>query len=64
MADVGRLTATIDVLRRKGLSKSRITDQLVGAYCPMVAQESALPDAEKPRVFGASLARSLTWSTA
>jgi hypothetical protein len=47
MADVGRLSATIDMLRRSGLPKSAIIDHLVGAYCPMVAQESSLTDAEK-----------------
>jgi hypothetical protein len=47
MADVGRLTATIDVLRRQGLPKSRIIDQLIGAYCSIVAQERSLTDAEK-----------------
>lgn len=47
MADVGRLTAAIGLLRREGLPKSRIIDELVGAYCPMVVQEAALTDAEK-----------------
>jgi hypothetical protein len=47
MTDVGRLTATIDVLRQKGLPKTGIIDHLIGAYCPMVAQEGSLSDAEK-----------------
>ena len=47
MADVGRLTATIDVLRREGMPKGRIIDQLIGAYCPIVAQERSLTGAEK-----------------
>jgi predicted HicB family RNase H-like nuclease len=47
MADVGRLTATIDALRRKGLPKSRIISELAGAYCPMVAQDPSLTAAEK-----------------
>jgi hypothetical protein len=47
MADVGRLTATIDILRRKGMPKSLIIDHLIGAYCPMVVQESSLTEAEK-----------------
>ena len=47
MADVGRLSATIGVLRRNGLSKSGIIDHLVGAYCPMVAQQGSLTDTEK-----------------
>jgi hypothetical protein len=47
MADVGRLTTTIDVLRREGLPKSGIIDDIIGAYCPMVAQEGSLSDTEK-----------------
>jgi hypothetical protein len=47
MTDVGRLTATVDVLRQKGLPKAGIIDHLIGAYCPMVAQEGSLTDAEK-----------------
>lgn len=47
MADVGRLTATIDGLQRERLAKSWIVDHLVSAYCPMVAQDSSLTDAEK-----------------
>jgi hypothetical protein len=47
MADVGRLNATIDILRREGMPKSQIIDHLISAYCPMVAQESSLTEAEK-----------------
>jgi len=47
MTDVGRLSATIGVLRRNGLPKSGIIDHLVSAYCPMVAQQDSLTDAEK-----------------
>lgn len=47
MTDVGRLTATIDILRREGMQKSQIIDHLIGAYCTMVTQESLLTDAEK-----------------
>jgi hypothetical protein len=47
MADIGRLTKTIDVLRREGLPRSGIIDHIIGAYCPMVAQEGSLTDAEK-----------------
>ena len=47
MADVGRLTATINILRQEGMPKTQIIDDLVSAYCPMVARESALTDAEK-----------------
>src|SRR5271154_6953820 len=47
MADIGRLSATIGTLRRDGMPKSLIIDHLVGAYCPLVAQESSLTEAEK-----------------
>ena len=47
MADIGRLTATVGTLRQDGMSKSQIIEHLVGVYCPMVAQESSLTEAEK-----------------
>ena len=47
MGSVGRLNSTIDTLRREGMAKSQIVSHLVGAYCPMVAQESSLTEAEK-----------------
>jgi hypothetical protein len=47
MTDPGRLNATVDTLRRDGMPKRLIIDHLVGAYCPMVAQESSLTEAEK-----------------
>jgi hypothetical protein len=47
MGSVGRLNSTIDTLRREGMPKSQIVSHLVGAYCPMVAQESSLTEAEK-----------------
>jgi len=47
MADPDRLNATVDTLRRDGMPKSMIIDHLLGAYCPMVAQESSLTEAEK-----------------
>jgi hypothetical protein len=47
MADIGRLNATVSTLRRDGMPKSLIIDHLVGVYCPMVAQESSLTEAEK-----------------
>jgi hypothetical protein len=47
MADIGRLNATVSALRRDGMPKSLIIDHLVGVYCPMVAQESSLTEAEK-----------------
>ena len=47
MANIERLNATIGTLRQDGMSKSQIIDHLVGVYCPMVAQESSLTEAEK-----------------
>ena len=47
MGSVERLNSTIDTLRRDGMAKSQIVSHLVGAYCPMVAQESSLTEAEK-----------------
>jgi hypothetical protein len=47
MADPDRLNATVDTLGRDGMPKSLIIDRLIGAYCPMVAQESSLTEAEK-----------------
>jgi hypothetical protein len=45
--DVDRLNATIDALRRDGLSRSQIINHLIGAFCPVVAQNTSLSDAEK-----------------
>jgi hypothetical protein len=47
MADIGRLNATVSTLRQDGMPKSLIIDHLVGVYCPMVAQENSLTEAEK-----------------
>lgn len=47
MGSIGQLNSTIDTLRREGMAKSQIVSDLVGAYCPMVAQESPLTEAEK-----------------
>jgi hypothetical protein len=47
MDDPARLNASIDGLRRLGLSQTSIVNHLIGAYCPTVAQEGALSDAEK-----------------
>jgi hypothetical protein len=47
MADIGRLSATVGTLRQDGMSKRQIIEHLVGVYCPMVAQESSLTEAEK-----------------
>jgi hypothetical protein len=47
IANIGRLNETIGSLRLDGMPKSQIADQLVGAYCPMLAQDSSLTEAEK-----------------
>ncbi len=47
MSDINQLSATIATLRREGMSKRLMVDHLIGAYCPMVAQEASLTDAEK-----------------
>jgi hypothetical protein len=47
MADVGRLNSTIATLRREGMPNMRIIDHLVTAYCPVVAQESSVTNADK-----------------
>ena len=47
MGSIGQLNSTIDTLRREGMAKSQIVSDLVGAYCPMVSQESTLTEAEK-----------------
>lgn len=61
MADVGRLTATINILRQKGMPGNQIVDYLVGTCRPMVAQESSSSETKKYQVFGASLARLPTY---
>jgi hypothetical protein len=47
IGSVGRLNSTVDTLRRDGMTKSQIVSHLVGAYCPMVAQDSSLTEADK-----------------
>lgn len=47
MADIGRLNSTVSTLQQDGMPKSLIIDHLVGVYCPLVAQESSLTEAEK-----------------
>src|SRR5439155_15894242 len=45
--NINQLSDTIAALRREGMSKRLIVDHLIGAYCPMVAQEASLTDTEK-----------------
>ena len=47
MDNPGRLNASIDALRRLGLSKTLIIDHLIGAYCPTVVRDNSLSDADK-----------------
>jgi hypothetical protein len=47
MEDPTRLNASIDKLRRLGLSQTLIVDHLIGAYCPTVAENTSLSDSEK-----------------
>jgi hypothetical protein len=47
MADVGLLNVAIGTLRREGMSKTLIIDHLIGAYCPMIARDATLTEAEK-----------------
>ena len=47
ISSVGRLKSTVDTLRRDGMTKSQIVSHLVGAYCPTVAQDSSLTEADK-----------------
>ena len=45
--DLNQLTTIITALQREGMSKRLIVDHLIGAYCPTVARETSLTDAEK-----------------
>lgn len=47
MENPTRLNASIDELRRLGLSQTLIVDHLIGAYCPTVAENTSLSDSEK-----------------
>lgn len=54
-----QLDAAIDALRRQGMTKSLIIDNLIGTYCPVVAADSSLTDAQKTgriRQFAARIA--------
>lgn len=45
--DPDRLNANVDALRQAGISQNQIVDHLIGAYCPTVAAERGLSDAQK-----------------
>lgn len=47
MNDPAQLNASIEGLKRLGLSKTLVADHLIGAYCATVARGSRLSDAEK-----------------
>ena len=41
------LNAAVDKLRKQGLSNTLIIDSLIGAFCPLVAKDTMLNDAQK-----------------
>jgi hypothetical protein len=47
MDDPGRLNASIDGLKRLGLSRTLIIDHLIGSYCPIIDRDSSLTNSEK-----------------
>jgi hypothetical protein len=61
-ADVARLNASVATLRQKGISQALIIDGLIGAYCPLVAANAGLTDAQRTarvRQFAARIARTV-----
>ena len=45
--DPTQLNQAIDTLRKQGVSRTLIVDNLIGAYCPVVAKNTALSDPQK-----------------
>src|SRR5688572_8065288 len=45
--DIGHMQETIDTLIGRGVSRTVIIDNLIGAYCPTVVAEAGLSDAQK-----------------
>ncbi|MCX5480468.1 hypothetical protein OSH08_15795 [Kaistia geumhonensis] len=45
--DVAKLNAAIDAMTASGVSRAVVIDVLVSRYCPVMAKESWLSDAEK-----------------
>lgn len=42
-----KLDAAIDAMRAQGLGSASIIDGLIGTYCPIVAENASLSDAQK-----------------
>ncbi len=42
-----KLDSAIDAMRAQGLGSASIIDGLIGAYCPIVADDASLTDAQK-----------------
>jgi hypothetical protein len=55
--DPQALNAHIDALRKQGLSRAFIIDNLIAAYCPIVAADSAISDTAKTSKIEAFAAR-------
>lgn len=55
--DFGRLQESIAGLAAKGLPRTTIVDSLIAAYCPRVAAESGLSEAQKTTAVRAFAAR-------
>jgi hypothetical protein len=58
LEDPVRLNASVEGLKRLGLSKLWVTDHLIGAYCTNIARKGFLTDAEKTedvRAFAAQI---------
>jgi hypothetical protein len=55
--DFGRLQGAIAGLTAKGLSRTTVVDALIAAYCPRVAAESNLSEAQKTTAVRAFAAR-------
>ena len=47
LEDPAQLNASVNGLKRLGLSKVWVTDHLIGAYCTNIARNGALSEAEK-----------------
>src|ERR1700754_3566264 len=47
LEDTAQLSTSVEALKRLGLSKTLVTDHLIGAYCTNIARNSLLSNAEK-----------------
>ena len=60
--DVAKLNAAVLVLRQQGVSQPLIVNRFITAYCPIVAAETTLSDAQKTalvRRFAARIVRTV-----